>query len=1518
MPCKTEIKNQITRDANNLTISGYNLSLEEARKLSKIVNDKYKVPIVRFNTGIDGIIERDINVPDNLIDTYYNQELLLEQEEARNIQTQDSDRLGLEQNDRYLFDDLPTVSNPTNYNDFNYANYISKKQALKTKLEKRKSILENRAKKSNQDLIQIEEIKEIIRKLNKDITNLKSSETSITNYLNYFQKDIDIISEVLDTPTLENIALANDYIETIKLITSTEEGGFLVDSIEEIVRTQTDTDLGEALYNLNSEIDKLESKFKDRETTIVQNEIVKYLREDENNNYTESELIDEAKKVYVEKIEKVLKEARFKGFMGTAKSYLHTADSSEDNMINKIMYKVFADSLAMNKKKDLREKLSNIKPLVVQRLKDLGHLNTTSFIGAFYNPVSYDIFKNSKDKLIQKFSDSWGVFKTNSNNKLKTIRNLEYKKDKDPQDYSKIRRLKIEHFELVNDNADFIDVTRLPELFEDAELKSNFSSQFEKEESIRESYKAELIAHIGEREYNRIVQEQKEKLYSFQIAAEQYKERLLKIHGVSDITDIPEHAYNSFLDFYHTKSPFNFSKGYTKTNSNIISKPYYIDGEMYEDPSAVADTEYTTIMPKLGDNTYFDQNFKTNIESDPLLYEAWEYMTDSLEFINQNGHTNKERKGALDNSLIHQRNMFQANLGPGKNLISFLTEKTKTWIKDIFSTSKFVDKNKLEINGQIRTISEVVEQRNKPLLALLSKTNNINATIDFNTLDDSTISLISEKTGKTKKEVSQVQSTISTYLKEAMTEKVANEQDIDLIESLLSQVEVVEKFKARREIETTVNFLYNKLKKINEATHNTGKKAATEIAKFFLEKQLYGVNNRANFNFLSITDEFHAKVYTQEENDIRDSVTTALQELQKLPPNPSIEKEIASLQKYLDTGGRVVTSGSLLEAVILKFSRFKAFALNFSTQVKNYTMGDFNALEIDGKEWTQGNYYKAKSYTRKWKSLKKMVSSKQKENYNLTTLLLNRLEVFQNSANEIFKVEESRFNRSVAKVIANPMQLPGEVEKTIQRPQILALLGDITIMDNDGNEVPIFDVNNLDNPHPAFNINQNGGLSLKPEFQNEENTATWIENNSQEYSNLFGDAGRVPRAIAYINGDYRDTSSYLAERTFAGAIAFMFKRWLPQTLLKKHGVYQELGESGNAQEASIITGQSAALYGLNANAFFGSMGLAVGLGLYATKVGKQKHKQAITENKKFLAVLTEGLIKSILSHQFYIKNARIATGGTVKAIQQIVNPILGANIISNDVINNIAGFNNLEGTQEEIEASKQNLQFLMITFSKTLIFTAMRIAIHSLLFPDDEEEEAYDTKESFLSRLESDPDTVLFYTMENTLSALNRDANMLYTVEGLSESVIPLYKSRTIKDLVGLLGALQDQYNKGDYVNGDNAGQNRVKVKFSKFLVPAAYDNLSLGFNNASKLDYETDDMISIYYKSDFKKAESNRKQLRLKRKKELEIEYKDKKNADKLIQKKLRKEFPTIKKYYDNEGKLKKENYKKKVDKYQ
>jgi hypothetical protein len=117
MPCKTQIKNKLTDQVYQLAVPGLGMSQANANALTADINRSYGIPVVRFiKYTTEDIMDMDINIPQSLVEVYYENELKLEAQElqesiedARQAQQRDAQRAGISYTDEYLFENSSAV-----------------------------------------------------------------------------------------------------------------------------------------------------------------------------------------------------------------------------------------------------------------------------------------------------------------------------------------------------------------------------------------------------------------------------------------------------------------------------------------------------------------------------------------------------------------------------------------------------------------------------------------------------------------------------------------------------------------------------------------------------------------------------------------------------------------------------------------------------------------------------------------------------------------------------------------------------------------------------------------------------------------------------------------------------------------------------------------------------------------------------------------------------------------------------------------------------------------------------------------------------------------------------------------------------------------------------------------------------------------------------------------------------------------------------------------------------------------
>ena len=102
MPCRIEIKEKLNEKISDASDSGFNKSLIGAKEIANKINKAYGYIVVKFSKNYSDFIERDINIPEDLITEYYNEELIIEKRMAAKAQIEDAARAGEEFDSDYL------------------------------------------------------------------------------------------------------------------------------------------------------------------------------------------------------------------------------------------------------------------------------------------------------------------------------------------------------------------------------------------------------------------------------------------------------------------------------------------------------------------------------------------------------------------------------------------------------------------------------------------------------------------------------------------------------------------------------------------------------------------------------------------------------------------------------------------------------------------------------------------------------------------------------------------------------------------------------------------------------------------------------------------------------------------------------------------------------------------------------------------------------------------------------------------------------------------------------------------------------------------------------------------------------------------------------------------------------------------------------------------------------------------------------------------------------------------------
>lgn len=327
------------------------------------------------------------------------------------------------------------------------------------------------------------------------------------------------------------------------------------------------------------------------------------------------------------------------------------------------------------------------------------------------------------------------------------------------------------------------------------------------------------------------------------------------------------------------------------------------------------------------------------------------------------------------------------------------------------------------------------------------------------------------------------------------------------------------------------------------------------------------------------------------------------------------------------------------------------------------------ALDLTGEFWPRGAASAANSFLaglnidKSGTILSRAISSKKKEEFAKVSYLMRHMGITQTSTNDLDKLDNRQGLNDEGdwkSLIFKPMMGSiGYPEFKNQAAVLLSMLSGQTIIDNKGNEVPLFDGGEL----TAWNIDENGVLRLKDEFRynadgtiNTVNVENWenfsimdidLENKDSKNNDYELFRKNVNKAIKRTQGNYSEDDTILATTQLWGRVATFFFKWLfekMKLLWGKGGTYnlntgevERPGRYFDLMKNTPIT----AMFGASALGI-GVVGattpLLVGLGVLGAVAVGLGYKQMIGTNNKE----TDGIVlKSIHDTAYLLSNTLI-------------------------------------------------------------------------------------------------------------------------------------------------------------------------------------------------------------------------------------------------------------------------------------
>ena len=1404
---------------------------------------------------------------------------------------------------------LPGTPSNKPKDNYNYSETLAHRKNLKADVDRKVLLLQNEdlvEGRSKEQLEQVAHLKDLSVQLFKEIMHLEANDKDADAFIDNLTVDIANMKNLLKNPTIENLEFVRKYKDMVDYFVQDNKDGFLKTSLASLKKSNP------AVYDKiikaqleNNEVNLL---YKDQLKLKIIERVEHFLKQSEDNkNASETFIKEEAQKLYEEQFEA-------KEDLNFILRYYTRMDKQEDkgNVIASAIKKSFDDAVRNNGKKGVEDKLLAKEAAVVARLKEIGQ-----FTGTFFSKKAvWDIFKTDnpgESRLLNVFTVGWQKFKRQNEIRQKNISKIFYNFSAENSD-AQINTID-KHYNDLKEEVDFIDVRKIPELLGDSSF-SEFASSFAPIQEAEE-YKKKLITRIGKREYAKLVKEAQDNVNSFMIEKDVKLNQLLDEYKVEDISKLQqaifeaghENVWNFYLQNFYTKSPFVFSENhFDQAYGNKVAKVFYVDNKQHINYNSRANLEYGTFIPK---DKHKEAKFEENIKGDPVLEEAWELMDELVEYSNKNGSDYNSQEDLLTD-LGHENKSTHILL----DVLGLFSPKVLENIKRIASrvTKTVSGEEWKKDTGEGRNITGQRVTTESKLRRAYGKLLAIDRVEEKNLSEDE----------------------IQNYRERALVHVNEQADNDNLLHNIVTSSQMTGAFKARKEVETLINFLANQLKGIKS------REGFSALVDYFINKNLYGINNRGKFGGEGkYRNRFGKKIkhYPTEHAKMRTEITAGIEEIQKLlkadPENKELQQNIADLEAMYEDGVLYVNGRDVTEAVLFKMKAFTAFAINGSAQVTNMALASANAYEVDGRPgfWKAGKYTKAMSFARKYKNVKLITSKKMQKQRTIMDLFLKSADLVQNSANEIYKEKNSRFGSAIKETLKNPTNFVGEVEKTIQKPQLLALLSDVMVSDGKGFEVPVFDADA--GKFPAFDI-KDGVLVLNKMFDTKENRDTFINFNSQEAANIFGESGKLPKAIAYINGDYRDSSSYLAEKYLITAMSLMFKRWAVATIYKKAGIYKRLAKNDHSTAAigyqllkgnlfAISTGAAGLTVGGVSLGITMPVALAMGIGFYVIK-NRRSFIKTLKEDTKKMEQIYKNLeeVKLGLTVNKFMKGSltvsSMAISTAAQAILNIPSRFIGRDVLDSDKLKSMIYIDKSNLQDKVIEEIQADLYFLQTSAAlviRNMVYAAMLHTLYSVIdagFDDDEEKEAFKEavnnekgiffaageQKSKIDTLREYPALSSYYALNNMLAAFTQDMSMTENVEGMQR--------------MGQLGSFEDVWKTGKaLVEGTkykkktkhhDVGDSKGWALAKKYVTPSSV-NL-FGFGSKVEKDYNTKGLVDTHFKTNFEVISEIHKEHKEKAKviKEAELrestafEYQE--DKEKWIENKLTQfsetDYPTLK----------------------
>lgn len=822
-------------------------AVDNARKELGIFEEKIPFKAFQKSTQFNYTAEQAVQEIKNVSENVYNGEIYPSKEQM--------ERDKREGEQLTLF--MPSTSG--SYVATNYNSVIDFKEVVLKSVEKRLANAQQKAKTDKSQTLK-EEIRGLVAlkaKVNKDISALINDPDIFSKTMSIFNKDIAFMKQLIANPTLENLHLAESYIDYFKSISnysgSNISNTFVVDTTDPSL---IDPDIKKKLDELtvavqNAEGDIVQAKKDYLLDVIGDSDVLKTMFGNDSEEIRDIILA----------IDKNTKEQTERD-LGKFSKYLLSADFSMNtkDLLGQLIVNVLKNKKASNKVEanQYMQAISNLEDKVKTELARLGHgityFSKLPWLGKHISEVSYDLFyqKTSKGnrtgRLIGKFAHKWFHEVANFMGENSAALDSAIASS----DTTKANQALIDKYNWLNERADFVEVQKLPEVINNPAF-SMFSQYFNQAEA--QAYSDELKARIGEYEYKKLVAQQISYIEDYIFNLTEDMNDLLSDHNVSSPSLLPLDAIHGYNIGARRRNPFEFIVSH---NSGQRGKVDYVVGQTGNQYQSLL--KYNTFIPKqqiqtyntlsnqvvTAESGYYDANF-SEIEQNPTLLEFWETASEATEWMNNN--LNDSNTPLSHNSILRmEKSLTDVLLSKNTGILNkaiFLTKATGKTIKDMFikPIRNISDQQKVDLQN-IKTIQGPVNTRLKTIMMALANSQGTaltnSSTIDLNTLTPQAVDILQKVT-----EIP-LQTLKNTYgdtfpvttLREILTNQVMEEQTFNLPVMLRAYLDATGTYKAQKEALPMINILKDLYEdiKAEKPEQSRVEKAASSVKKYLGRK----------------------------------------------------------------------------------------------------------------------------------------------------------------------------------------------------------------------------------------------------------------------------------------------------------------------------------------------------------------------------------------------------------------------------------------------------------------------------------------------------------------------------------------------------------------------------------------------------------------------------------------------------------------------------------------------------------